>query len=254
MIEPYYADDSATLYHGDMREVIPALGLVADCIVTDPPYGETSLDWDRWPDGWPTIAAAATSSMWCFGSLRMFLDRRDEFAGWRLSQDVVWRKHNGSGFAADRFRRVHEHVTHWYRGRWGSIRHDVPRVVVGVREPGRIVTQGKGHTRHLGAIGMGAWTDDGTRLMPSVIDAPNMWRRGSIHPTEKPTEILRPLIAYACPPAGTVLDPFAGSGSTAVAARMSGRRAVLIEAREDYCELIARRLSQDVLSLEGGAA
>jgi site-specific DNA-methyltransferase (adenine-specific) len=87
--------------------------------------------------------------------------------------------------------------------------------------------------------------------MPSVIEAPNMWRRGAVHPTEKPVGVLRPLIEYACPPGGLVLDPFAGSGSTAAAARMAGRRTVLIEADERYCEVIARRLAQDVLPIGG---
>src|SRR3546814_7972972 len=58
------------------------------------------LAWDRWPDGWPALAAKVASSMWCFGSMRMFLDRAPEFADWKLSQDYVWEKHNGSGFAA----------------------------------------------------------------------------------------------------------------------------------------------------------
>lgn len=85
-MNPYWKDEEAGiyLYLGDMREVLPGLGVKADLIMADPPYSETSLAWDRWPDGWPTLAATVASSMWCFGSMRMFLDRRDEFADWKL--------------------------------------------------------------------------------------------------------------------------------------------------------------------------
>jgi site-specific DNA-methyltransferase (adenine-specific) len=248
-VTPYYVDESVTLYHEDCREVLPTLDVQPDCVIADPPYGETSLGWDRWPDGWPQVVAdTGIRSMWCFGSMRMFLDRRDEFDGWRMSQDVVWEKHNGSGFATDRFKRVHEHVTHWYRGNWTTLRHETPRVAVTHRTRGNA---GRGQVPHTGSIGSATWADDGTRLIRSVIQAPNMWRRGAVHPTEKPIEVLAPLIAYACPPGGLVLDPFAGSGSTAVAARLSGRRAVLIEADEHYCEVIANRLAQDVLPIGG---
>ena len=74
-MKPYWADETCALYVGDMREVLPALGLEADCVVADPPYGETSLAWDRWPEGWLDVAAQVTRSMWCFGSLRMFGER-----------------------------------------------------------------------------------------------------------------------------------------------------------------------------------
>ncbi len=63
-----------------------------------------------------------------------------------------------------------------------------------------------------------------------------------------------PLIAYACPPDGTVLDPFDGSGSTLVAARDSGRKAVGIEGDERYCEAIIRRLHAQPLPFDGTAS
>lgn len=249
-MDPYYADDSVTLWHGDCREIVPTLDVRPDCVVADPPYGETALAWDRWPDGWPTVLAdAGARSMWCFGSMRMFLDRRDEFAAWKLSQDLVWEKHNGTGWATDRFKRVHEAATHWYRGDWNAIHHVTPREEYhGASKRARVRRDDR--AAHGGSIKALTYEDDGTRLLRTVLKAQSV--RGGEHPTEKPTSILTPLIEYACPPGGLVLDPFAGSGSTAVAARLTGRRAVLIEADERYCEVIARRLAQDVLPIGGG--
>jgi site-specific DNA-methyltransferase (adenine-specific) len=249
MITPYYADDQVTLYLGDCRKVIPQLGVTFDCIVADPPYQETSLAWDRWPDGWPTIAATATSSMWCFGSMRMFLDRRDEFAAWKLSQDVVWEKHIGSGFTTDRFMRVHEYVTHWYRGAWRDLYRVVPRQPAQFDAKGRTSSARRDdRAAHTGAIAATPYVDDGLRLARSVLRIKSIRGIGG-HPTEKPVDLLKTLVEYACPAGGTVLDPFPGSGSTAVAARMSGRKTVLIEKQEHWCEAIVRRLQQDVLPL-----
>lgn len=245
---PYWSDETCALYLGDMREVLPSLP-DADCIVADSPYGETSLEWDRWQDGWPAAAALRSRSLWCFGSLRMFLDRGDEFAGWKLSQDVVWEKHNGSGFDTDRFKRVHEIVTHWYHGEWSGIHHKTPITEVAERSKSRWASQAAGD--HRGQINAGEYVYDGTRLERSVIYQRSMHGR-AIHPTEKPVGILTPLIDYACPPGGLVIDPFAGSGSTLEAARLTGRQAIGIEIDERYCELAARRLSQGVLP--GGAA
>jgi site-specific DNA-methyltransferase (adenine-specific) len=243
MTTPYYADEHVTLYHGDWRDLIDP-DLRADLIVTDPPYGETSLDWDVWPTGWPALAARHANAMWCFGSMRMFLDQRDEFTAWRMSQDVVWEKHNGSGSAADRFRRVHEHALHWYHGEWSALRHEVPRVPSAGADKGNVIRQR--NPVHWGADGSSTWTDDGMRLLRSVLRARSMWR-AAINETEKPTGILEPLIEYGCPPGGLVLDLFAGSASTLVAARNIGRRAIGFEKREDQCEKAARRLAQGTL-------
>lgn len=62
------------------------------------------------------------------------------------------------------------------------------------------------------------------------------------HPTEKAVGILRPLVAAFTPPGGVVLDPFAGSGSTLVAAALAGRQYLGIELEEAYCRLAERRL------------
>ena len=71
----------------------------------------------------------------------------------------------------------------------------------------------------------------------------------AVHPTQKPVGILHPLIEFSVPVSGIVLDPFAGSGSTLVAAREAGRRAIGIEVQERYCEIAAKRLAQGVLPL-----
>jgi len=174
--------------------------------------------------------------------MRMYLERVDQFtAAWKLSQDVVWRKPNATGLTVDRFRRQHELVLHWYTGRWRDLYHEAQREPF-LGKPRKPRKKNAQDAKWYGRLGETVWVDNGTRLMKSVIDARSLWNRGSIHPTEKPLEVLRPLIAYACPPGGTVLDPFAGSGSTAEAARQIGRHAVLVEASEAYCEVIAKRL------------
>ncbi len=249
-MSPYYSDEFVTLYHGDCRDILPSLGGAVACAIADPPYEETALKWDRWPDGWPSVLADCNiPSLWCFGSTRMFLDRVGEFAAWRFAQDVVWEKQNGSGFTADRFRRVHESVLQFYRGSWSDLSHNTPRVPR--TGPPKAITN-RGATPHRGEIGVGAYEGDGTRLMPSVLRFRNMQGRAE-HPTEKPVAILRPLIEYSTAIGATVLDPFAGSGSTLVAARQLGRLSIGIEGREEYCAVAARRLSQSVLDF-GGAA
>ena len=65
------------------------------------------------------------------------------------------------------------------------------------------------------------------------------------HPTEKPLPLLKWCLSFA-PNAKTVLDPFMGSGTTLVAAKAMGLTATGIELHEPYCEIAAKRLSQEV--------
>lgn len=249
---PYYEDEWVTLYHGDMREVLPLLGENrVDCVVTDPPYGQTSLEWDRCVPYWPRVVApvlAPHGSMWCFGSLRMFMDRVPDFKGWKLAQDLVWEKHNGSNFHADRFRRVHEQVAHFYPAKtpWEQVYNEVPTTPDATKR----TVRRKERPPHTGEIAGSTYTsqDGGPRLQRSVIQARSM-HGSALHPTEKPVGVLSLLIEASCPPGGVVLDPFAGSGSTGEAARQLGRESFLVEADERYCEIAAKRLSQGVLNL-----
>ena len=239
-MQPYYSDRCVELYLGDAIEVLAGGGLVGDVIVTDPPYGETSFGWDSWPAGWPSALAASARQLWCFGSMRMFLAHAAEFDDWKLAQDVVWEKHNGAGFAADRFRRVHELALHWYQGRWSELYHEVPKTF---DAKARVVRRAPTAPRWHGARNGNLYTtsDGGPRLMRSVIKVRSEHRR-STNETQKPLGIVSPLIEFSCPPRGLVLDPFAGAGTTLVATKMLGRRAIGVELREDQCEAAARRL------------
>jgi site-specific DNA-methyltransferase (adenine-specific) len=238
---PYYEDEAVTLYHGDALALLPLLPK-ADAVVTDPPYGETSLEWDVWPDGWPDVAALVAPQVWCFGSTRMFLDKGHQFSGWKLAQDVVWEKHNGSNSRNDRFRRLHELALHYYRGKWEDLYRE-PQFVPGAIQ--RSVRRSKNRTQHWGGIGQSAYKseDGGPLLMGSVIYARSC-HGYAVNETQKPEDIVAPLLQYSVPPGGLVVDCFAGSGTTGAVARKTGRRAILIEKRESQCQAIAARLAQ----------
>lgn len=246
---PVYQDEHVVLFQGDCREILPYIGAV-DAVVTDPPYGDTSLSWDRAVDGWEHLVDAP--QLWCFGSLRFHLGAAGALtaADWQYGQEVVWEKHNGSGFHADRFKRVHEIAMHWYRGAWRRLHLDTP---VTMDATPRQVRR-KMRPTHTGDIGASSYVseDGGPRLMRSVQYVRSEHGR-AVHPTQKPLGILRPLVTYSVPRGGLVLDPFAGSGSTLLAARETGRRAIGIELDPDYCARAIERLGVATLDLEAAS-
>jgi site-specific DNA-methyltransferase (adenine-specific) len=238
-----------SVLQGDCRVLLAEMtDESADCIVADPPYGQTALVWDRVVSGWQTAARRVlkrAGSMWVFGTLRSFMLARDAFEGWTLSQDVVWEKHTGSGFAVDRFRRVHEQVALFYRSdaRWADV-YKAPQFTLDA-------TARKVHAKatrlpHTGTIGAHVYeTAEGDpRHMRSVLHVRSCHRKG-IHPTQKPVDLLKPLIAYSCPPGGLVVDLFAGSGAVGVACRETDRRYIGLELDPDF--------ARAALAAEGGA-
>jgi site-specific DNA-methyltransferase (adenine-specific) len=117
-----------TVLNMDCRIGAPMFPASFDAVIADPPYGDTSLVWDRKLQGWLEAVAVAlkpNAHLWIFGSMRFLapLFAEVEALGFKYSQDIVWEKQNGTGFHNDRFRRVHEHAVLFYRGAWGDTHH-----------------------------------------------------------------------------------------------------------------------------------
>ncbi len=244
------------LMTGDCRDLMPAHGPF-DMILADPPYGDTSLAWDRRVDGWISIARHTlrpTGSMWIFGSLRSFMGTADRFsdAGLRLAQEIVWEKQNGSSFHADRFKRVHELAVQFYpvETPWRDIYNDVQTTP----DAAARTVRRKHRPPHTGHIDASLYVshDGGPRLMRSVIYARNAHGR-AIHPTEKPVGLLEILIRTSCPEGGLVGDWFAGSGTAGEACRMSGRRYFGFEIDADMAGKACARIAA-VLPFDCGRA
>lgn len=239
---------SVKIIHGDCRDVLAGMEPESfDCVVADPPYGETSLAWDHWPRGWLQAVLRVlkpTGSLWSFDSARMFHEHANEFSGWKFAQDIVWEKQNGSGFHSDRFKRVHESAWQFYKAGapWGDV-YKLPQYT---NDATARVTRRKTRPTHMGVIEGQVYTseDGGPRLARSVIYCRNEHGR-AVHPTQKPLDLVLPLLRYACPVGGHVLDPFAGSGTTALAAKEMGAHATIIEANPKYIDIARRRIEGD---------
>jgi site-specific DNA-methyltransferase (adenine-specific) len=242
---------SVLLLTGDCRTDLADLGPF-DMILADPPYGDTSLDWDRQVSGWEAVAHGCikpTGSMWVFGSMRFFMATSAAIlsAGWRYAQDIVWEKHNGSGFHADRFKRVHEHAVQFYRSDapWSGVFNEMQKTMDATAR----TVRRKRRPPHMGNIEVGHYAseDGGPRLMRSVIDVRSC-HGTAIHPTEKPVGLLQILIRTSCPPGGVVGDMFAGSGAAGEACAQAGRDYVGVEIDPEMAGKARTRLAGNLFA------
>jgi site-specific DNA-methyltransferase (adenine-specific) len=249
---------SVRILIGDCRELMRHCGAYSpgpfDCIIADPPYGDTSLPWDKMVRGWEKVAAEKlkpTGSMWVFGSLRFFMlaHRPLRAAGLRVTQEIVWEKHNGSSFHADRFKRVHELVVQLIRAdaKWSEVYNEVQKT----NDATARVVRRKKRPPHTGHIEAGHYLseDGGPRIMRSVIFERSCHGR-AIHPTEKPVPLLETLIRTSCPPGGWVGDFFAGSGAAGEAAANTGRNYLGVELDRDYAIAARNRLNANLFASE----
>lgn len=238
---PFY-----NIHNGDCRALLPTLESgSADVCITDPPYGDTSLEWDSCVDGWLVEVARIlkpNASIWVFGSMRFIapLFSQMDAIGFKYSQDIVWEKQNGTGFHNDRFRRVHEHAVMFYRGAWSDVYHDPQYTLDATAKTMRRKTRPT-HTGHIDA-GHYVSEDGGPRLMRSVQYVRNEHGQ-AVHPTQKPLEILFPLVRYSTPLGGVILDPFMGSASIGVAARLQQCSYIGIEKEQKHFLTSQRRMT-----------
>jgi site-specific DNA-methyltransferase (adenine-specific) len=215
--QPYYQDDLVTLYHGDCREITD--WLAADVLVTDPPYGYSHAS-NREDSAWRNEAIAGDADLTARDDVLMMWAGRPAlvFGSWKM------RKPTGT----------HTVLT-WDKG-----------LAAGM---GDLSIPWKPNSEEIYVLGRGfVGNRDSSIITGNVVT----WTsKGRAHPNMKPDGLMAKLIAKTV---GTVADPFAGSGSTLVAAKRLGRHSIGVEVDERYCETIAKRLDQGVLDFGDGAA
>jgi len=264
VIEPYYNEDGITLYLGDCREILPQLTEKVDLVLTDPPYGHNNNNGDmashreaifegrkeayRPDEEWRPIANDGKEAnelvRWFFAESHRLLAPGSccccccggggpdpQFARWSLWLDEAF---NG-GF---------KHMVVWDKGPMG-MGHHYRRSYETI-----LVAQKKGASC--------AWYDT-TKQVENVI-RPGMLGISKIipapdeHPTLKPVPLMGFFIRLHSRQGNLILDPFLGSGTTAVACKQLGRRCIGIEISEKYLQIAVRRLAQQEIEFEAPKA
>lgn len=250
MPAPYYADAAVTLYHGDCRDILPTLAPV-DHVITDPPYGQRVYD-----NAFGLKRADITQDE----------QRRRGHALLQMAEGAIGAIDDmvdGLGIEFGRLARrwviVFSDAEMCFRWRaaleTGGLRYvrtgawvkpDAMPQMTGDRpavgfEP-CIIAHAQEAMRWNGGGHAAVWTHCTTRA-----NRPD-------HPCPKPEQLMRQLVWQFSDDGETILDPFGGSGTTAVAAKRLGRRCILIEREERYCAVAAGRLAQCALDLFGADA
>jgi DNA modification methylase len=218
MIEPYYDHAGITIYHGDCREILPQLEPV-DLVLTDPPYGMGKV-------------------MVVAGSDRTTHIKNQQYADWDKAIDlstIPWPSCGIVSFTLDW--RVPEWYKIWPTGRLMAWRKTNPtpsfrQQVVNAAE--WIFFCAPVNYR----------THQNTQTVISGPYESSPYRK---HKSQKPLWLMKELLEMF--KGNIVCDPFMGSGTTLVAAKELGRKAIGIEIEEKYCEIAVRRLAQEVLPL-----
>ena len=266
---PYYEHDGVTLYHGDCADVLPAVGVKANLILTSPPYdnlrtyGGHGFEFDRVADACVAALAEGGVLVWVVAdatvdgsetgtSFRQALGFMER--GLKLHDTMIYAKIGQPYPASTRYAQVFEYMFVFAKGdpKIINLLKDNPNRWAGTS------TWGKTSSRKTdGTLSVGK---------PQQVAANGL--RGNVwtyhcghgygqtdklayeHPATFPYALALDHITTWTNPGDVVLDPMAGSGTTLRAAKNLGRKAVGVEIHEDYLHIITERLSQSVLALE----
>jgi site-specific DNA-methyltransferase (adenine-specific) len=245
MTAPYYADDHVTLWHGDCRDMLAAMpDRSADCVITDPPYSQNTHTNARINS---TDGKGARNNHVIAGLRRDFGHITAEDLSDALTQ--CGRITRGWVIATLDYHHAFTYETNppvglrlMRLGVW--LKTDPMPQISGDRPALGWETIAYLHrTDH-----RSTWNGGGKH---------GNWHGGKeqagLHPTAKPVAMVANWVRLFTNPGDTILDPFAGSGTTLRAAKDEGRKAIGVEIDERYCEVIAKRLAQGVLDFGGVA-
>ena len=228
----YYQDEQVTLYHGDCSTEHQEW-LDADVLVTDPPYG-ISVRAGRTTGGTKDERREHAARLRSQGAQKIKNDHSTEA---RDSALDLWGDRPALVFGSWRVPRPKG-----TRQRLLWIKTD-PRT--GLASPKQQPWISKDEEIYVigSPVRFGGERVDSNVYITSEVRSFEVANIG--HPTPKPIPLMEMLVKK-CPP-GVIADPFAGSGATLIAARNLGRKAIGVELEEKYCEIIAKRLDQQVI-------
>jgi site-specific DNA-methyltransferase (adenine-specific) len=213
--KPYFERDGITLYHGDCREILPLLPKCGLC-VTDPPYG-VGIEYIGYDDD----AKRTLDLVFDFVKLALTTCRCIAFTAGRYETELALYK-----YLPPKWRLC------WYNGSQSTAS------AVGFNDWEAVLVYGdKIHNN----------AHDHFYAMPEKMG-------GYGHPCPKPISFAKTIINRLSRPNEIILDPFCGSGTTLVAAKLDNRKAIGIEIEERYCAIAARRLEQGVFDFKEASA
>jgi site-specific DNA-methyltransferase (adenine-specific) len=253
-VTPYYSDDSVTIYLGEALNLLTAMEPQdIGAIIADPPYSSGGMfRSDRQGDpltkyrGWSQAEGKSSAPISQPGSFAG--DSRDQrgYMAWcSLWMSQLWRiaKPTSQLFVFTDWRQLPTTTDAMQAGGWTWRGLLVWDKGIGRPMKGRF----RNHLEYIVWGSHGAMPEAVDGIYPSTLlkYAPPGTER--VHVTEKPVALLRELVSIA--PAGTILDPFMGSGTTLRAAQDLSRQSIGMEIAQQYCDIAIERLAQHTLGL-----